>query len=126
MPKLAPLDDENTYYKYAYEARTRAEELERASRMAKLKTKGLAGKAGAMGDSLGFYTTNPAQPDGENNLKAGDAAYDATQNIRESMADDARVSERAAIKKINQRNGNESRAAVEQRRWEMAQVKRKK
>lgn len=126
MPKLAPLDDENTYYKYAYEARTRAEELERNSRLAKIKARGLTGKAGAMGDSLGFYKNNPAQPDGQNDLKAGDAAYDAVQNLRESMADDARVSERAAVKKINQLNGNEARAAAEQRRWELAQLKRKR
>ena len=126
MPKVAPLDDENTYYKYAYEARQRVDKLaaERAARQK--EAKGLSGKAGVMGDVLAFGGPNRKDPSQERDFKAGDAAYDATENIRESMQEDALKQESMALRKINQLNGNSARAAKEQARWEARQLKKTK
>ena len=46
------------------------------------RAKGLALKAGAMGDDISPYGTK--------NFEAGDKAFDAVQNTDESMAEDAK------------------------------------
>lgn len=51
------------------------------SRMAARESKAFAGKSGAMGDNPFFSS--------KDDRKAGDAAYDAVQNMDESMAEDA-------------------------------------
>ena len=124
MPKVAPLDDENTYYKYAYEARQRVEDLAQKRAARQKAGSGLFGKAGAVIRNVGeLHDTHGKEGTA---FKVGGKVYDALENINESMQEDALKQESMALRKINELNGNSARAAKEQARWEARQLKKTK
>ena len=112
MPKLSPLDDQNTYYKYAREAQDRLDALGKEIAAKKQKASGIFGKGGAVTDNVGDM------PRGPDEWKAADAAHDHLVNIKESAQEDAVASRNMALAKINELNGNTARAEKERaRRW---------
>lgn len=80
---MSDLTNEIPYQKYADEAYSRKGVVGINKAVAESKTRGLVGKAGAVGDNLKFIGGST-----QKDLKAGDEAYDARQNQRESEMED--------------------------------------
>jgi len=90
VPLPNPLDDPEMYMKYGMEAQNRMNEIAAKQALMQRNAKGLLGKAGAMG----MRQFDPAPNNTFNeNLPAGDAAYDSIMNNLESEMEDQQARE---------------------------------
>ena len=90
VPQPAPINDPETYYKYGGEALDRINDLYTKQRLMQRNAKGPLGKAGAKG----MRQFDPAPNNAFNeNLPAGDAAYDHVMNMLEAEMEDQRQRE---------------------------------